>query len=235
MSLNPSPDEQHSLRLYGRAKGHRLRPRQANLVKTLLPTLGLPDKLSMRTDIVPDDTPLWLEVGFGSAEHLLAQAQKNPHVCHLGIEPYLNGMAKALGGVEEYNLDNVRLERGDAREILTTLPDASLDRVFILHPDPWPKKRHWKRRLVQSAFVSELARLIKPGGQLRFASDIAHYQAWALAHILDDGHFEWTAMRADDWRVAADDHAPTRYEGKAKKAGRPCVWLDFIRKHDENK
>jgi tRNA (guanine-N7-)-methyltransferase len=111
------------------------------------------------------------------------------------------------------------------------MPDAVLDRIFILYPDPWPKKRHHKRRLVQADFVDELARVLKPGGQLRFASDIDHYQAWALAHILDSGHFDWTAKRADDWRVAPGDHFPTRYEGKAKKAGRPCVYLDFVRTH----
>ncbi len=231
MSLNLLQTETHGLRLYGRAKGHKLKPRQAHLVETLLPTLGLPETISSRADILPENMPLWLEIGFGGAEHLLAQAQQNPDVCLLGIEPYLNGVAKALSGVEDHKLENIRLVRGDAREVLSTLPDASLDRAFILYPDPWPKTRHWKRRIIQAGFVTELARLIRPGGRLRFASDIDHYQAWALGHILDNGHFSWTAEHADDWCVAPDDHVPTRYEGKAKKAGRPCVYLDFTRTH----
>ncbi len=220
----------HGPRLYGRAKGHALKPRQAKLVAELLPTLGLPDQMDIRTDIVPDDTPLWLEIGFGGAEHLIAQAKSNPDVCLIGIEPYLNGVAKALVGVDENGLKNVRLQRGDARLILLGLPDAVLDRVFILYPDPWPKTRHHKRRLIQQDFIAELARVMKPGAQLRFASDIAHYQAWALSHILESGHFKWMARRADDWRTAPADHFPTRYEGKAKRAGRPCVYLDFVRK-----
>jgi len=224
------PAEAFTPRLYGRAKGHALKPRQAKLVDELLPTLGMPSPIRTRADIVADDTPLWLEIGFGGAEHLIAQARANPDVCLIGIEPYLNGVAKALAGVEDYDLKNVLLERGDARLILQSMPDAILDRVFILYPDPWPKKRHHKRRLVQRDFVAELARVLKPGGRLCFASDIDHYQAWALAHILNDGHFDWTATRADDWRIAPADHVPTRYEGKAKKAGRPCVYLDFVRR-----
>jgi tRNA (guanine-N7-)-methyltransferase len=224
------PTETFSPRLYGRAKGHALKPRQARLVEELLPKLSLPAQIDARSDLVPDDKLLWLEIGFGGAEHLITQAQNNPQVRLIGIEPYLNGVAKALCGVEDHKLDNVMLKRGDARLVLENMPDATLDRVFILHPDPWPKKRHWKRRLVQAGFVAELARVIKPGGQLRFASDIAHYQAWALAHILDDGHFSWTAQRADDWRIAPADHVQTRYERKANKAGRPCAWLDFVRR-----
>ncbi len=225
------PADTFEPRLYGRAKGHALKPRQARLVDELLPKIGLPKTIHTAADIAGDDRPLWLEIGFGGAEHLIAQAQANPDVCLIGIEPYLNGVAKALVGVEEDKLDNVRLVRGDARLILQSMPDGFLDRIFILYPDPWPKKRHNKRRLVQGEFVTELARVLKPGGHLRFASDIDHYQAWALAHILDDGHFSWTANRADDWRTAPDDHVPTRYEGKAKKAGRPCVYLDFVRTH----
>lgn len=224
------PAEAFTPRLYGRAKGHALKPRQAKLVDELLPTLALPSPIRTRADIVDDTQALWLEIGFGGAEHLIAQARANPDACLIGIEPYLNGVAKALAGVEDYDLKNVLLERGDARLILQSMPDAILDRVFILYPDPWPKKRHHKRRLVQRDFVAELARVLKPGGRLRFASDIDHYQAWALEHILDDGHFSWTATRADDWRIAPDDHVPTRYEGKAKKAGRPCVYLDFVRR-----
>lgn len=231
MNSNPSPDSpKRQTRVYGRAKGHKLRPRQAKLVEELLPTLGLPASVQARADIMPDETPFWLEIGFGAAEHMLTQAQRNSHVCVLGIEPYLNGVAKALSGVEEAGLKNVRLVRGDAREIIIDLPDASLDRVFIMHPDPWPKSRHWKRRLIQPDFVATMARLMRPGARLRFASDIAHYQAWALQHFLEDGRFSWRAERADDWRLAPADHVPTRYEGKARKAGRACVYLDFTRK-----
>ncbi len=227
-SSNPSPVKSGD-RLYGRSSGHALSARQRRLVEEALPRLSLPEDLSSRAALAPPGAPLWLEIGFGAAEHLLAQAKANPGVRFIGVEPYLNGVAKALGGIEETGLDNVRLARGDARAIVARLPDAALDRVFVLHPDPWPKKRHWKRRLVQRDFVAQLARVIKPGGTLRFASDIAHYQAWALRHILDDGRFEWTAERADDWRVPPKDHFTTRYETKARKAGRACAWLDFVR------
>ncbi len=225
-----SGKEGHAPRLFGRGKGHALRPRQQKLVDELLPRLGLPGEITDRAVLANDETPLWLEIGFGSGEHLITQAQRHPDINFIGIEPYLNGMAKALCAVEDHNLGNVRLVRDDARIVLERFPDASLDRVFILFPDPWPKKRHLKRRLISPEFVTELARLIRPGGRLRFASDIAHYQAWALAHILDNGAFAWTAKCADDWRQMAQDHVPTRYEGKARKAGRACVTLDFIRK-----
>ena len=230
MSLNPSPDKPGP-RLYGRASGHVLSARQARLVETLLPQLGLPQNITSRADLAPKGTPLWLEIGFGAAEHLLEQARLNPGVRLIGVEPYLNGIAKALGGIEDHGLNNIRLQRGDARLVVQNLPDAVLDRVFILHPDPWPKTRHHKRRLIQPAFVAQMARTIRPGGRLRFASDIAHYQAWALARIMDCGQFEWTAERAGDWRRPPADHFTTRYEQKARKAGRSCVWLEFTRIH----
>ncbi len=232
MQTNSSllPDK-HGPRLYGRSSGHALSARQARLVAELLPRLGLPEKISARSDLAPEGVPLWLEIGFGAAEHLLQQAKANPGVRLIGVEPYLNGVAKALSGIDAQKLDTIRIVRGDARELVARLPDASLDRVFILHPDPWPKKRHWKRRIIQRDFVADLARVLKPGGRLRFASDIAHYQAWALQHILDDSRFEWTAERADDWRMPPSDHFTTRYEQKARKAGRACAWLDFVRAH----
>jgi len=171
--------------------------------------------------------PVWLEIGFGGAEHLLWQAENNPDVTLIGAEPFLNGVAKAVRGISEQNLSNIRLLNGDVRDLLTALPDDSLDRVFILFPDPWPKARHNKRRIINRRFIAELHRVMKPGSVLRFASDIVDYVDWSLTRIYGYGGFDWPARRNHEWRNRQDDWPGTRYEAKAVKAGRPCHYFEF--------
>jgi tRNA (guanine-N7-)-methyltransferase len=177
---------------------------------------------------MPGAAEVWLEIGFGGGEHMAAQAERYPGVLVLGAEPFQNGVASALRHVEEQALSNVRIHDGDARELMARLPDASLERVFILFPDPWPKARHNKRRIVQAETVAEFARLLKPGGKLRFASDWADYVDWSLLRVLANPAFRWTAERADDWRVPPADHVTTRYEEKRLGDCAP-VFLDFVR------
>ena len=160
---------------------------------------------------------------------MASQAARAPNVLIIGCEPFLNGVASAVRHVAEQDLKNVRIHDGDARELAARLPDASLDRVFILFPDPWPKARHHKRRIVQSDMVAELARVLKPGGRLRFATDVAGYADWALERILASPEFDWPAQRADDWRLAPADHITTRYEEKRLGDCEP-VFFDFIRR-----
>jgi tRNA (guanine-N7-)-methyltransferase len=218
------------LRSFGRIKSRAIKPRQAALMETLLPRIAV-DPTAGPVDpaaLAPEVSGAWLEIGFGGGEHLAAQAARRPDVLFLGAEPFLNGAASALRHLDEGGIGNVRLFVGDARALVEALPDASLERVFILFPDPWPKARHHKRRLVQAETVAELARVLKPGGRLRFATDWAEYADWALQRFLASPAFRWTAERADDWRTAPADHVTTRYEAKRLGDVAP-VFLDFER------
>ncbi|WP_371416639.1 tRNA (guanosine(46)-N7)-methyltransferase TrmB [Caulobacter sp. S45] len=217
------------LRSFGRIKSRPIKARQAGLLDTLLPSIALDLGAPLDpTRLKPDAVETWLEIGFGGGEHLAAQAAKRPEVLFLGAEPFLNGAASALRHIEEQVLANVRLHVGDVRDLLVLLPDACLDRVFIMFPDPWPKARHHKRRLVQPEFVAEIVRVLKPGGRLRFATDWADYANWALERWLQAPQVSWTAERADDWRVPPADHVTTRYEEK-KLGDIAPVFLDFVR------
>jgi tRNA (guanine-N7-)-methyltransferase len=155
-----------------------------------------------------------LEIGFGGGEHLVAQATAHPERRFIGVEPFVNGVASCLRHIEENGVTNVRLHHGDVRNVLARLPDASLDCVYILFPDPWPKKRHWKRRLIQREFVVELARVLRVGGEVRFATDWANYAAWTLEAFTKAPHFTWMADRAIDWQSPWPGHVSTRYEQK---------------------
>ena len=217
------------LRSFGRIKSRPIKARQAGLLDTLLPSIELDLGAPLDpTRLKPDAVETWLEIGFGGGEHLAAQAAKRPEVLFLGAEPFLNGAASALRHIEEQVLANVRLHVGDVRDLLVLLPDACLDRVFIMFPDPWPKARHHKRRLVQPEFVAEIVRVLKPGGRLRFATDWADYANWALERWLQAPQVSWTAERADDWHVPPADHVTTRYEEK-KLGDIAPVFLDFVR------
>ena len=202
-------------------------------MESLLPRIAVPDPSAGKLDplaIIPDTDETWLEVGFGGGEHLAWQAAQNPRVGVIGAEPFINGVAKLLVHVDEQGLENVRIHFGDARPLMEALPDASLSRIFVLHPDPWPKKRHYKRRMISPWFFEESARLLKSGGELRVASDIEDYVRWTLMHAQNAKDFEWTAMRADDWRVRPDDWPQTRYEAKSLREGRKPAYLVFRRK-----
>jgi tRNA (guanine-N7-)-methyltransferase len=216
------------LRSFGRIKSRPIKARQAALMDSLLPGIRPPEGAFDPRALAPGLTEAWLEIGFGGGEHMAAQAVRAPDVLILGAEPFQNGVASALRHIDEAGLTNVRVLDGDARELVARLPDASLTRVFILFPDPWPKSRHHKRRIVQSDMVAELARLLAPGGRLRFASDVAHYVDWSLQIIAANPAFAWTAERADDWRNPPADHITTRYEEKRLGDCAP-VFLDFVR------
>ena len=228
-----SDDKAYIPRLYGRRQDKPLKPRQARLMETLLPALSVPDPTAGPVDpaaLFPQADEIWLEVGFGGGEHLGWQAAQNRHVGLIGAEPFVNGVGKLLGLVDEQGLQNVRIHFGDARPLLEALPPASLSRLFVLHPDPWPKKRHHKRRMISPWFFAEAARLLKSGGELRVASDIRDYVRWTLMHAQGAPDFEWTADCADDWKRRPGDWPQTRYEAKALKEGREPAYLVFRRR-----
>ncbi|MEO8926088.1 MAG: tRNA (guanosine(46)-N7)-methyltransferase TrmB [Caulobacteraceae bacterium] len=217
------------LRTFGRIKARPIKPRQAALMTDLLPKMATPtDPFDPRT-LAPNAKEVWLEIGFGGGEHLAAQAARRPEALFLGAEPFLNGVASALRHIDERGLENVHLHAGDARELMALLPAASLDRLFLLFPDPWPKTRHHKRRLVGAEFIDEAARILKAGASLRFATDWADYANWTLERFLKSDAFDWMAEVADDWRRAPADHVATRYEEKRLGDCAP-VWLEFERR-----
>lgn len=218
---------------FGRRKGHRLRPNQARLFATLLPRLALdlslppPAKLQ---ELFPVPVgAVDLEIGFGGGESMIARARERPDVGFIGVEPFVNGMAKALGAIESNGLRNIRLHFDDAAGLIAWLPERSLARIDLIHPDPWPKRRHWKRRFVQDEAVAQFARISRHGGEFRFVTDIADYAAWTLQRFLRSPQFEWTAERADDWRKPWQGFTGTRYHAKAARADRAPCFLVFRR------
>ena len=228
-----SHDDRRHGSFFGRRKGHKLRNHQTELVETLLPRLALqiaePCGFNLNGLFEAAVHDIRLEIGFGGGEHLIAEAHAHPATGFIGCEPYVNGMAKILAQIEAQNISNIRLFAGDAAELLVWLPAASLARIDLIHPDPWPKKRHWKRRFVQNATVAAMARLLRPGGEFRFVSDIDGYCAWTLAHLLRARDFLWTAERADDWRLPWANYTMTRYGRKADREGRKAAYLIFRR------
>ena len=216
------------LRSYGRLKSRPIKPRQAALMDTLLPSLRAPLEPFEPRALMDGAAEAWLEIGFGGGEHLAAQAARRPDVLFIGAEPFQNGVASALRHIDEAGLTNVRVHDGDARELLAHMPDASLERIFVLFPDPWPKARHHKRRLLQADTAAELARVLKVGGRLRFASDWANYVDWSLELLSATPGLTWTADQAADWRTPPADHITTRYEEKRLGDCAP-VFLDFVR------
>jgi tRNA (guanine-N7-)-methyltransferase len=218
---------------FGRRKGHKLRPNQARLVETLLPRLAVdltqppPADLTMLFPVPVGEVRL--EIGFGGGEFLIAQAESEPGAGFIGVEPFVNGMAKALTAIESKNLRNVRLHFDDAIDLIAWLPDKSLARIDLIHPDPWPKRRHWKRRFVQDQMVARLARVLRPGGEFRFVTDIADYAAWTLQRFLRSPDFAWTAECADDWRKGWPGFIRTRYHAKAAREERASCFLIFRR------
>ncbi|KQS57523.1 tRNA (guanine-N7)-methyltransferase [Brevundimonas sp. Leaf363] len=219
------------LRSFGRIKSRALKPRQAALFDTLLPQVALPDPVKGPLDpqgLMPGAEAVWLEIGFGGGEHLAEQARRHPTALMIGCEPFVNGVGSALRHIEEMALTNVRVHAGDARDVLNALPDGSLDRVMVLFPDPWPKARHNKRRLVQEDSAAAMARVLKPGGRLRFVTDWKDYADWALERFLKTPGLEWQAQSQADWSTAPQDHVTTRYEEK-KLGDTAPIFLEFIR------
>jgi tRNA (guanine-N7-)-methyltransferase len=236
MKTNPSMNNamQPREQFYGRRRGRPLRAGQRERQTQLLPALSfaLPEagKLDPKSLFPTPPSDIWLEIGFGGGEHLAEQAELHPNIGFIGCEVFENGVAKLLGEVERRGLGNVRVYADDARPLLAALAPRSIGRVFILFPDPWPKVRHHKRRLVTSATLDRLAEIMKDGAELRLATDDPSYLSWMLEHLTGHPRFVWTARRPADWRERPADWPATRYEEKARKAGRMPVFLRFERR-----
>lgn len=220
---------------FGRRKGKSLRPGHERLLEDLLPRLRieLPDGGQPIDAAALFPVPVEavrLEIGFGGGEHLAATARAAPHLGFIGCEPFLNGIAKLLAIVDAEGLANIRLWDEDATELIERLPPAALDRAYLLFPDPWPKRRQRKRRFVSDESLSALARILQPGADLRFATDIDDYAGWALARVLRSTDWTWAAAHAEDWRRPWPDWPGTRYEAKAAAAGRRSSYLTFRRR-----
>jgi tRNA (guanine-N7-)-methyltransferase len=217
-------------RLYGRSRGKALRAGQERLLAEALPLFSIePEALAAGRAFGAPPREVWLEIGFGAGEHLIEQAKANPDVGVVGCEPFLNGVVAALAGLKRERLSNVRLRRGDAQALIEAAPDAFFSRVFMLYPDPWPKRRHHKRRVITMGMIEALARVMLGGAELRFATDVDDYAGWTLARFLASSHFRWAAPRADDWRRPWPEWRPTRYEAKARCESRRSVYLTFVR------
>jgi len=219
-------------KVYGRRQDKPLKPRQARLMEALLPRLEIGEHSPQSLDLdalFPGYEQFALEIGFGGGEHIAHQAEMAPKTGFIGAEPFVNGVAKLLVKIEERRLENIRIRFGDARPLMEALPDGRLSRLFVLHPDPWPKRRHFKRRIISTWFIGEAARLIAPGGELRVASDVPDYIKWTLMLMRGRSEFAWTAECAAHWRERPLDAPATRYGLKGVREGRPPVYLQFVR------
>ena len=218
---------------FGRRRGKTLRGRQAEAMRHLLPDLLIDVNGSLAADLAAlfahEPQTIIVEIGFGGGEHLLAHARRRPEAGFIGVEPFVNSMAKLVSALGAAPLPNIRLYDDDATRLLDWLPDASIDQIDLLYPDPWPKTRHHKRRFVNQANLERFARVMKPGARFRFASDIDTYVNWTLQRIARHRAFEWTARRAADWRTPFPDWPGTRYEQKALREGRSPAYLTFER------
>jgi tRNA (guanine-N7-)-methyltransferase len=230
-------DDQHPTRateaFFGRRKGKPLRERQAEGMATLLPALKLdlasPAPAELNTLFPVKVDRIRLEIGFGGGEHLVHRARENDTTGFIGVEPFVNSMAKLLGQVQDLGLENVRVYDDDATQVLDWLPQDSIDHVDLLYPDPWPKRKHWKRRFVSQVNLARLHRVLKPGGRFCFASDIDTYVNWTLIHCRDHGGFAWQARQSSDWLTPYAGWPGTRYENKARREGRSSAYLTFTK------
>lgn len=217
-------------RLYGRAKGHKLRSGQQALVDEALPRVAVPTEGpidAMR--LFGDDRPLEVEIGFGAGEHLAGQAAMRPDHGFIGCEPFLNGVVGALGHIRDDGLTNVRLHMGDALDVIERLPDASLDRLYLLHPDPWRKARHAKRRMVNHGPLDLIAAKLKPGAEFRLGTDDPTYCRWSMMVMNQRRDFAWQARAAKDFLTRPDDWPETRYERKARRQGHEVWYFRYLR------
>ena len=222
---------------YGRLKGKHLKPSQEGYLEEDLAAWSPgavswdenPDRVDLDLDGLFDGKPVWLEIGFGGGEHLVHQCASNPDVGIIGCEPYINGVAMLLGKIRKAGVTNLAVYPGDVRDMFDVLPEASIDKAFLLYPDPWPKSRHHRRRFVTPEHLEPLARALKPGAEFRVATDIPDYVRQTMEQVPQFG-FEWTAERADDWRTPWDDWISTRYEQKAFREGRTPHYMTFLRR-----
>lgn len=220
---------------YGRRKGQTLSPRQKRLLREVLPKVSIPleniaaGALDPKTlfDFSAED--IWLEIGFGKGEHLSLQARNNPGVGFIGAEPFINGVAGLVTKIHEQDLKNIRIYADDVRHILKVLKPQSIGRVFLLHPDPWPKARHAKRRFICEQNLQTLSRVMKPGAELRIGTDHPGHMAWTMIQMQKCQNFFWTAERAEDWRRPPADWFETRYAVKAMASHQPCAYFTFVR------
>jgi tRNA (guanine-N7-)-methyltransferase len=211
-------------RLYGRGKGHTLRPGQKQLVADLMPKVAVPEGPIDAVTLFGDARPMEFEIGYGGGEHLAALAAMRPGTGFIGCEPFLNGTVSALAHIRDQSLANVRLHMGDALDALKRLPDGSLDRVYLLHPDPWPKARHAKRRMMNPGPLDRIAAKLKPGGEFRFGTDHPVYIRWAMMQMNMRRDFAWQAKHAQDFLTRPSDWPETRYERKARTVYGHEVW-----------
>jgi len=217
-------------RLYGRRQGHKLRQGQAALVEELLPRLSVPETGPLDARLLfGDDRPLELEIGFGKGEHLAFQARARPGHGLVGCEPFLDGVVGALMKIEGEAISNIRLHMGDALDVLERLPDGSLQRAYLLHPDPWPKARHAKRRFMNKGPIDRIAAKLRPGGEFRFGTDHPVYCRWAMMVMNDRSDFEWLAETPEDFLVRPEDWPETRYEAKARAKGHEVWYFRYRR------
>ncbi|ABX63185.1 tRNA (guanine-N(7)-)-methyltransferase [Brucella suis 63/252] len=231
-------DENHPMRaagnFFGRRHGKPLRPHQSNLFEDLLPRLKLdlatPASQDLRSLFEAPVETVRMEIGFGGGEHLHHESGRYPQSGFIGVEPFINGMAKMLAALDQAPRPNLRLYDEDATAVLDWLPDASLAGIDLFYPDPWHKRRHWKRRFVSDANLDRFARVLKPGAKFRFASDIEHYVNWTLQHCRRHAAFDWQAESPADWNDAYEGWPGTRYEAKAFREGRRAAYLTFIRR-----
>ncbi|MGF1651192.1 MAG: tRNA (guanosine(46)-N7)-methyltransferase TrmB [Hyphomicrobiaceae bacterium] len=228
-------DKRTELRSYGRRRTRRLTERQQSLFDRVGPAVACvagESQLSprFRAALARGACRTWLEIGFGGGENLIAQAKSNPQVTVVGCEPFVDGCVKAYDALEASGVENVFIHNDDARALLDLMPAASLARVFVLFPDPWPKRRHAKRRLVGPSLLDRLARVMTPGGELRVATDCADYARTILLAVHHHADFVWTAQRAADWTVPPQDWIPTRYEMKATREGRSSCYFSIMRR-----
>lgn len=221
------------LRSFGRRHGRKLSPRQEHLLAELLPRvdvdLAAPAPARVAEMFGPAVGDVWLEIGFGGAEHLIWQAEHHPGIGIIGCEPFEEGVVKALAAIDSKGLRNVRVHADDARPLLRWLPEGSIGRAFVLFPDPWPKKRHAKRRLVAPPLLDLLARALRPGAELRIGTDIGDYARTMLIAFAAEPRFHWLAQGPSDWRQRPGDWPQTRYEAKAAREGRRRYYLRFTR------
>ena len=251
-------DREYELRSFGRRRGRKPSDRQEFLKRELLPQVAMdlrapPSPLGERVGVRGwafgedvgspsphpplrdtfsprgEGIPLWLEIGFGGGEHLVWQARQNPAVSLIGCEPFEDGVVKVLTAIDQNKLDNIRIHMGDARDVLRWLPEGSISRAFILFPDPWPKRKHRKRRLVNPQTLGLLARVMAPGAELRIGTDIGDYARTMLLAFKDEPRFRWLAEGPQDWRVRSPDWPETRYEQKAGREGRVRYYFRWVK------